>query len=129
MVCLTLYHATDAYSADEIMNCGFECGSGGFAGPAIYFSTSAQKARKKAKGKKAVVLRADVDLGDSHTVDSYDFESGNWEDWWIKLDSPWGDEKYDSLYIAGKDVYAILDGDRASCIKVYSRSGVIGRLC
>ena len=59
-----LYHATDALAAPKIKQMGFICGSSGMAGPGIYFSTSAKKARSRCRQLfSSVVLKCSIKLG------------------------------------------------------------------
>mmetsp|Transcript_10708 Transcript_10708/g.25285 ORF Transcript_10708/g.25285 Transcript_10708/m.25285 type:complete len:142 (-) Transcript_10708:209-634(-) len=61
-----LYHATTEGAADAIERSGFECGSHGFAGGAIYFSSDPDAACRKfrnGRGNPEIVIECLVDLG------------------------------------------------------------------
>ena len=59
----TLYHATNATAANNILNGGFRCGSSGCCGGGIYFASTPQQARHKSRNGSEVVLSAQVNIG------------------------------------------------------------------
>jgi len=104
-----LYHATDGYSADCILRDGFRRGADGLAGSAIYFTSSAKKARKKSQGGNSVVLRAYVDLGFIYNVDGDELAAGYKKRWWHGVES---------VHIPCRDVTAIRDKGRVKSVEV-----------
>ena len=63
------YHATSASAARSIRANGFRCGRKGLAGGAIYFATSEQHASRKSNNGHEVVLKCQVTLGRTLTLD------------------------------------------------------------
>ena len=63
------YHATSASAARSIRANGFRCGRKGLAGGAIYFATSEQHASRKSNHGNDVVLKCQVTLGRTLTLD------------------------------------------------------------
>lgn len=63
------YHATNASAARKILANGFRCGSKGLAGGAIYFATSEQHASRKSNNGNDIVLKCQVALGRTLTLD------------------------------------------------------------
>ena len=63
------YHATNATAARSIRANGFQCGRKGLAGGAIYFATSEQHASRKSNHGNDVVLKCQVTLGRTLTLD------------------------------------------------------------
>ena len=63
------YHATNASAARSIRANGFQCGRYGLAGGAIYFATSEQDASRKSNNGNNVVLKCQVTLGRTLTLD------------------------------------------------------------
>ena len=63
------YHATNASAAQKILANGFRCGRKGLAGGAIYFATSEQHASRKSSKGNDVVLKCQVTLGRTLTLD------------------------------------------------------------
>ena len=63
------YHATNATAARSIRANGFRCGRKGLAGGAIYFATSEQHASRKSNNGHEVVLKCQVTLGRTLTLD------------------------------------------------------------
>ena len=71
---MTLYHLTDQKAAYSILDSGYmRAGSDGLAGAGIYFATSVDHCRHKArKGRKeGIVLRCTVKLGNIKKISKY----------------------------------------------------------
>ena len=65
-----LYHQTSSSAADSIVKSQqFKAGSGGMAGPGMYFATNPYSTNRKAQ-QHGAILKADVYLGKSKTISS-----------------------------------------------------------
>jgi len=105
------YHATNASAARSIRANGFRCGSKGLAGGAIYFATSEQHAKRKSNHGNDVVLKCQVTLGRTLTLD----EDG---DPTMTLDELNG-KGYDSVKILRNgDEYAVYEPSRVRVLSV-----------
>jgi len=105
-----LYHATTRAAADSIKEEGhFRCGKHGFAGGAIYFSSTQKAACTKiwnGRGGAEVVIRCEVDLG--RTIDAGPNE--------VKSERQCKLLGGDSVKIRKKDVYAVYDHTRIKIV-------------
>ena len=105
------YHATSASAARSIRANGFRCGRKGLAGGAIYFATSEQHASRKSNNGHEVVLKCQVTLGRTLTLD----EDG---DPTMTLDKLNG-KGYDSVKILRTgDEYAVYEPSRVRVLSV-----------
>ena len=105
------YHATSASAARSIRANGFRCGRKGLAGGAIYFATSEQHASRKSNHGNDVVLKCQVTLGRTLTLD----EDG---DPTMTLDKLNG-KGYDSVKILRNgDEYAVYEPSRVRVLSV-----------
>ena len=105
------YHATNATAAQKIRANGFQCGRKGLAGGAIYFATSEQHASRKSNHGNDVVLKCQVTLGRTLTLD----EDG---DPTMTLDKLNG-KGYDSVKILRNgDEYAVYEPSRVRVLSV-----------
>ena len=105
------YHATSASAARSIRANGFRCGRKGLAGGAIYFATSEQHASRKSNNGHEVVLKCQVTLGRTLTLD----EDG---DPTMTLDKLNG-KGYDSVKILRSgDEYAVYEPSRVRVLSV-----------
>jgi hypothetical protein len=108
---MVVYHATNAAAAKEILANGFRCGRKGLAGGAIYFATSEQHASRKSNHGNGVVLKCQVTLGRTLTLD----EDG---DPTMTLDELNG-MGYDSVKILRNgDEYAVYEPSRVRVLSV-----------
>lgn len=108
---MLLFHATDLAAARRIDQSGrFRPGSHGFAGGAIYFSSTAKNACRKhrnGRGNPDIVIQCEVDLGwcldgaERRTVDCQRCYGLG----------------YDTVKIAKVDVYAVYDPTRIRILK------------
>ena len=109
-----LFHQTSSSSADAITSSQhFKSGSGGMAGPGIYFATNPYATDRKAH-QHGSILQADVYLGKTKTISSNGDKTLNGQ----KVSQ----QGYDSVQIPrkggfwGKE-YVVYDGNQVSNIK------------
>lgn len=105
------YHATNAAAATKILANGFRCGSKGLAGGAIYFATSEQHASRKSNNGNDIVLKCQVTLGRTLTLD----DDGDPTMTLDKLNA----KGYDSVKILRNgDEYAVYEPSRVRVLSV-----------
>jgi hypothetical protein len=120
---LTLYHATGAEAANNILSSGkFYAGIRGHIGPGIYFSETEDEARFRSQGEKSTVLKCQVKLGNMKTVHAE--SSGSEND-----DSQLLSDGYDSVvYVRkGRWIYKV-GSNEYDQITNAARVGDIGRV-
>ena len=108
----TLYHATSEECARSIdRSQTLRCGTSGFAGGAIYFSSTPENAGRKSRVFATVIIRCMVELGRTLEVSPHMVTAQD-----VLRDG------YNSVSIRGFDVFAVYDPWRVRIIE-FQRAG------